>query len=205
MPEPRLGEPGRHLVQGDGGFDRLCPRPSGFISQERHRADLAGTMADLALVLQNGQHVPIKRDWRAGRERGGAPKETGDQTAHAQTCISFVVEARNISQTILQNEGRPESAHLNHEIQRSAICKRGIGSVSGPCHRGTKAHGRETPCRTGVRQVGPWQRLCACADTNLQATRPPRLFLPPPCKSGTAHSISLIQRQNVATHPPATS
>jgi hypothetical protein len=49
-------------------------------------------MADLALLLQNGQHVPIKRDWRAGRERGDAPEETGDQAAHVQTCISLVVE-----------------------------------------------------------------------------------------------------------------
>ena len=120
-------------MQGDGGFDRLCPRPSGFISQERHRADLAWTMADLALLLQNGQHVPIKRDWRAGRERGDAPEETGDQAARVQTRISLVVEGpQHISNyTSKTKEGR-KVLHLNHEIQRSAICKGGPDAFPDP-------------------------------------------------------------------------
>ncbi len=58
----RIGEPGRHLAAQHRGPDRLRPGPRALISQQRHRADLARTMAGLAVLLQDRQDILIKGD-----------------------------------------------------------------------------------------------------------------------------------------------
>src|SRR5208283_4245537 len=57
-----IGEPRRHFLRDHGGLHGLGPRARVRISQERHRRDFAGTMALLAVLLQDGKNVLIKRD-----------------------------------------------------------------------------------------------------------------------------------------------
>ena len=53
--EVRVGEPWRHLAEAHGFLDRGSPRACLLIGQERHRPDLAGTMAFLAARLKDRQ------------------------------------------------------------------------------------------------------------------------------------------------------
>src|SRR5215831_15053314 len=56
----RIGEPGRHLFGDHGGLNSLRPRAGRFISQQRKRRDLAGTMAFLAVLLENWKNVLLE-------------------------------------------------------------------------------------------------------------------------------------------------
>jgi len=59
----------RHFAAQHRGLDSLGPRPRAFIGEERHRADLARTVARLAVLLQDRQHVFVKGDRRSGNIR----------------------------------------------------------------------------------------------------------------------------------------
>ena len=65
----RIGEPRRHLLVGDRGFDRARPRPRLLVGQERHRRDFARPMAGLTVLLQHRQHVLVERGARRQRRR----------------------------------------------------------------------------------------------------------------------------------------
>ena len=56
----RIGEPRRHLPGHHGGLYRLRPRPSICICQQGHRRHFAGTVASLAVLLQDGKNVLIE-------------------------------------------------------------------------------------------------------------------------------------------------
>ena len=59
-----VSKPWRHFsltyVRGDGAGEGSCL----CVGDERHRCDLTGTVANLAVVLQDGKYVAIKR-WRS--------------------------------------------------------------------------------------------------------------------------------------------
>jgi len=60
MTDRRVGKPRRHgfvgYGRGDGAGEGLRLR----VGDERHRSDLAGAMADLAVVLEDREDVAIK-------------------------------------------------------------------------------------------------------------------------------------------------
>src|SRR5580693_1903474 len=59
----RVRKPWRHLARDNRGPDRLRPGTGVLISQQRHGRQLSGTVAALAALLQNRQHVFVERDW----------------------------------------------------------------------------------------------------------------------------------------------
>src|SRR5215469_2551607 len=63
----RIGEPGRHLARHCSLANRLGPGPRLGVSAKRHGRDLARPVALLAMVLENGQNIPIERRWSSGR------------------------------------------------------------------------------------------------------------------------------------------
>src|SRR5262249_8191036 len=58
----RIREPRRHLALNYSSLNRLCPRTDFLKRKERHRSDLSGPMACLAVLLQNRENVFIERD-----------------------------------------------------------------------------------------------------------------------------------------------
>ena len=62
-----IGEPGRHDARGDFVRNDWCVEPGLVKGDERHGRDFAGTMAGLAMLLQDGQNIAIK----SRRRRGG--------------------------------------------------------------------------------------------------------------------------------------
>ncbi len=60
-----LSKPRRHLLRQHRSFDRTRPWTRGLVRLERHRRDLARTMAGLAVLLQERRHVLVERDRRS--------------------------------------------------------------------------------------------------------------------------------------------
>src|SRR5438132_3133465 len=48
-------KPRRHLFVENGGPDRLCPRTSTRVRQERHRTDATRPVTNLAIVLKRSE------------------------------------------------------------------------------------------------------------------------------------------------------
>ena len=57
----RVGKPGRHLLRLHRTFDGRGPGSCLLVGYEGHGRNLAFAMADLAVILQDGHDVPIKR------------------------------------------------------------------------------------------------------------------------------------------------
>src|SRR5215831_10147 len=63
----RICEPGRHFPARHSSFHRLCPRPDILVTKKRHRRDLAGTMARLAVLLKDRENILIEsQGWGVG-------------------------------------------------------------------------------------------------------------------------------------------
>ncbi len=73
----RIGAPGRHLPLHDRGADRLRPRAHFVVGEERHRSDLAGPMAALTALLEDGRHVLVVRDLDRRRRRSAGGVQRG--------------------------------------------------------------------------------------------------------------------------------
>ena len=71
-PDALVQMPRRHLAAGDPRLDRSDPRADLLVGHERHRPDVAGTMADLAFLLEDGRHVLGERRRPAAGGRRGA-------------------------------------------------------------------------------------------------------------------------------------
>ena len=56
-----IGEPRRHLPAFDLALDGTRPRPRVAEGQERHRRHLSGSMAGLAILLEDGEDVFAER------------------------------------------------------------------------------------------------------------------------------------------------
>src|ERR1019366_2391239 len=71
-----IGKPWRHLLADNGGLDGLGPRAGLCVGQERHRGNLAGPMALLTIVLENGKNVFVERHGVTGSHSCGAHETT---------------------------------------------------------------------------------------------------------------------------------
>jgi hypothetical protein len=61
--------PGRHPSDGGGFFDGFGEGAGGFVGEERHGRGLAGAMAALAILLQDGEYVFVERNLQGVRCR----------------------------------------------------------------------------------------------------------------------------------------
>jgi hypothetical protein len=86
----RIGEPQGHLAGDHRAFHRLGPRTHALITEERHRRDLCGAMTDLAVLLQDRQHILIECDgFRSGGETSAAKPTT---TARKLTATKGIIK-----------------------------------------------------------------------------------------------------------------
>ena len=110
MPVSWIGEPRRHHLH----FDRMChgigPRSSLFVGDQRHRRNFTRTMAALAVLLKNGQHILIKSGGRCSSRsaprllvrlsrtvpRGGCQRNRSDREAKCE----YLHERKNSSELI---------------------------------------------------------------------------------------------------------
>src|SRR5215469_16990480 len=60
MPDLGVRKPGRHLSHAYGSLHCLSPGARLLVTEEGHRRRLAGTMACLAMLLQNRQDIPVE-------------------------------------------------------------------------------------------------------------------------------------------------
>ena len=71
MPIARIGKPRWHHLHLHRMSHGLSPGPSLLVGQECHRCDLARTMATLAMILEDWQHVFVERRRRTIFQRPG--------------------------------------------------------------------------------------------------------------------------------------
>src|SRR5688572_29390004 len=71
LADAAVREPWRHLPGAYSFFYSFRPRPCLSIRNERHRPDLARTVALLTPLLEDRQHVPVKRYRRIGLSGNG--------------------------------------------------------------------------------------------------------------------------------------
>ena len=64
MADGGIGEPGRHFAFGSGIGDGARQGARLRVGHELHRTDFTGAMTALAMLLQDGQDVAIKRGRR---------------------------------------------------------------------------------------------------------------------------------------------
>src|SRR5438067_221706 len=88
MAHLRIGEPGRHLPAGDRSLDRLGPRTRVRIAEQRKGRHFTGTVASLAILLQNRQDVLTKGGGSSHRRPGGQKRNEG-KSNHVDTSWVF--------------------------------------------------------------------------------------------------------------------
>ena len=81
MPVVRIGKPRWHRLQAHRVLDRAGPGPRLVIRHQRHRADGVGPVTALAVLGEDGQHVPVKSRCAGGTARSRCASSQPHQCA----------------------------------------------------------------------------------------------------------------------------
>jgi hypothetical protein len=96
MADGGIGIPGRHLAQSDGLPDGTCPWAGGGVIKQRHWTYFAGTMAGLAVLLEDWEDVLVEVGSVGGEERRCAYAESEEMFQRWQgvTMITLPLRSR---------------------------------------------------------------------------------------------------------------
>src|SRR5713226_5520313 len=116
----RIGEPGRHFAGQHSFADRLGPRPSRFVVEQRHRRDVVGAVAGNAAAIQDRRHIRGE-GWGGRHDRAGQKRE--DCSFHLswpQTCrvkIEFGSAPSREGETRMKDSTKDETKGAFHEAK----------------------------------------------------------------------------------------